>query len=367
MSPGVLSALAVLSVLSVPLSAQTLRTTGQVINADSAPMPGVPVTLHRVGQRIQGPLDSTTTDRRGRFQFAFRPDSGDFYLASSRYAGIEYFSSPIPTNSTGAAAVRIVVYDTSSTASVEMEARHLVLTRPGDDGSRSVLDIIVLRNPGRATRVAPDTLQGSWSVGLPLGTVGLQVSESDVSPEAVRRAGDSLIVTAALAPGEKQLTIQYQLPAKLKVLELPQDRAGIPLNVLTEERGATVEAPGIQLADSQVVQGRSFQRWTGTSAVGVLRILLPESSRTARLWLPILVGGLALGLLVASWTALASRRSPSRDRSAGALVDAIARLDLRYEGRRAETPDAEWGEYLAERARLKGDLQASLAAGRRSR
>ncbi len=106
-----------------------------------------------------------------------------------------------------------MVYDTSSRAPVELEARHLVLTRPGEDGSRSVLDLIIVRNGGRLTRVAPDTTSGSWSVPLPRGTTGLQVQESDVSSEALRRSGDSLIIAAALAPGEKQLTLEYQVPS----------------------------------------------------------------------------------------------------------------------------------------------------------
>jgi hypothetical protein len=45
----------------------------------------------------------------------------------------------------------------------------------------------------------------------------------------------------------------------------------------------------------------------------------------------------------------------------GDLIDAIARLDARYLGREAETPVPEWDGYLAERARLKTRLEASLA------
>ena len=49
------------------------------------------------------------------------------------------------------------------------------------------------------------------------------------------------------------------------------------------------------------------------------------------------------------------------------IIDAIARLDLRYQGREGETPENEWSFYLAERARLKETLQASLAADNMSR
>src|SRR5215210_7096127 len=185
--------------VAAPVWSQTVRVAGQVLDADSMPVPGVRVVLHRVGAARQGPIDSTRSDPAGRFRFAYRPDSGAFYLASARYAGIEYFSSPLPTNPTRVdTGARLMVYDTSSTAPVELEARHLVLTRPGEDGSRSLLDLIVLRNAGRLTRVAPDTGQGTWSVPLPVGTVGLQVKESDISSEALTRVGNALTFAAPL-------------------------------------------------------------------------------------------------------------------------------------------------------------------------
>jgi hypothetical protein len=273
---------------------------------------GIRVVLHRIGQARQGPLDSTRSDRGGRFEFSYRADTAAFYLASARYSGIEYFSAPLPTNPARAdTAFRIVVYDTSSTAPVELEARHLVLTRPGEDGSRSLLDLIILRNGGRLTRVAPDTGKGTWSLPLPVGTVGLQVRESDVSSEALTRVGNSLTIGAALAPGEKQLTLEYQVPAGRESVELPVARAGLPLNVLVEEAGARVVGPGMAAADSQVIQNRSFRRWTGTvSAAGSLRILLPGGRSTNSWLLPALVGGLALALAGGGWYAL--RRPPLR-------------------------------------------------------
>jgi hypothetical protein len=365
---SVFSVFSVFSVLSVPLPAQTVRVTGRVVSADSSPVPGVRVVLHRVGQNVQGPIDSSRSGPEGGFRFSFRPETSAFYLVSGRYAGIEYFSVPLATKpSQPDTGVRIVVYDTSSSAPVALEARHLVLTRPSEDGSRSVLDLIILRNSGRLTRVAPDTLQGSWSVPLPRGTAGLQVSESDVSAASVSRAGDSLIVNAALAPGEKQLTIQYQVPAGRKELELPLEPQGLSLNLLVEEPGVKVVAPNIAPADSQVIQGRWFRRWAGTvSSVGVVRLILPGADRTPSWLLPALVGTLALGLVAAGWYALAYRRSPGPDLAPEQLIDAIAALDARYLGRRDETAAEEWKAYEAERMRLKRELEAALAAGGRS-
>jgi hypothetical protein len=328
----------------------------------------VRVVLHQVGRETQGPIDSTRTDLQGRFRFTFRNDTSAFYLVSGRYAGIEYFSSPLSTNpALPDTSIRVIVYDTSSNATVALEARHLVLTRPGEDGSRSVLDLIILRNAGRLTRVAPDTLKGSWSVPLPRGTAGFQVRESDVSAEALSRSGDSLIITSALAPGEKQLTLQYEVPAGRNVVELPVE-PGLPLNVLIEEPAVRVVGPGLARADSQVIQDRSFRRWTGTTpSHGLLRLTIPGSPATPRWLLAALVVGMAFGLIGIGWYGLAARRTSTAVPGLDALLDTIAALDARYLGRQDETPAVEWNSYQAERARLKSEVEASLAAGGRDR
>jgi hypothetical protein len=346
----------------LPLFAQTL-VTGSVLAADSSPVRGGRVVLHRVGRGTEGPVDSTRSDQRGRFRFVIHPDTGSLYLLSTRYAGIEYFSPPISPNiarpDTG---VRIVVYDTSSSAPVALAARHVVLTRPGTDGSRAVLELLVLRNAGRLTRVTSDTLQPSWSMALPRDVIGFRVGESDVSAEAIAVRRDSLIVSAPLAPGEKELTIQYQVAAGTRVLQLPNGQPGVTMNVLVEERGVSVEAPGLVLADSQVIQGRSFQRWTGVVPRGTIRLSLPSTQPVARWLLPVLVAGLAVGLIGAGW--YFARRSGRKARmTPDELLDRIATLDARFLGHEPDISGQEWSWYQVERARLKTELEAALAAG----
>jgi len=322
--------------------------------------------LHQVGPDTQGPLDSIRSDGRGQFHFSFRPDSGTFYLLSAQYAGVEYFSPPVPTRVTqSASGLRIVVYDTSSKAPVSLEARHLVVTRPAEDGSRSVLDLMVLRNDSRLTRVPPDSVRPNWLGLLPRGTIGLEVAESDFSREALARRGDSLILLAPFAPGEKQITVQYLIPSDHKSVQLPLAAAGTSINVLAEEAEVRVDGSGVALADSQVLQGRTFHRWTGRAQSGaVLRIDLPGTGR-APTWLVVLpVAALTLVLIGAGWRSLVRPRPEATE--TGVLIDAIAALDIRYAGRQGETSPAEWDSYLAERARIKARLEASLAAGRRS-
>jgi hypothetical protein len=357
-------ALSALSALSAPLLAQTTaRAEGRVILPDSSGVAGVRVVLHRVGQQVQGPLDSVLSATGGHFRFRFRADTAALYLLSARRSGIEYFSPPVnPRAQRPDTSLRIVVYDTSSTEPIGIEARHLVIARPGDDGSRTVLDLIVLRNDGARTRIASDSLRPSWAGPLLAGTMGLELGESDVSPDAVMRRGDSVYVTAPLAPGEKQLTLEYLIPAGREVLLLPFTSPVPMLNVLTEESGAIVSGGTVAVADSQELQGRSFQRWTGDVPAGsALRVTLPGRGRAPEWLLAVLVGTVGLVLAAAAWYVLRNgARTPTL--STGELLDAVAQLDARYRGRETETPADEWSTYQSERARLKAQLETSLAA-----
>jgi hypothetical protein len=360
-----LSALPAVPVLSAQTTA---RAEGRVILPDSSGVAGVRVVLHRVGQQVQGPLDSVLSATGGHFRFRFRADTAALYLLSARRSGIEYFSPPVnPRAQRPDTSLRIVVYDTSSTEPIGIEARHIVIARPGDDGSRTVLDLIVLRNDGTRTRIASDSSRPSWVGPLLAGTMGLELGESDVSPDAVTRRGDSVYVTAPLAPGEKQLTLEYLIPAGREVLDLPFTSPVPMLNVLTEESGAIVSGGTVAAADSQELQGRSFRRWTGDVPTGsALRVTLPGRGRAPEWLLAVLVGTVGLVLAGAAWYVLwSSGRTPTL--STAELLDAVAQLDARYRGRETETSVDEWSTYQSERARLKAQLETSLAAEGRNR
>jgi hypothetical protein len=315
--------------------------------------------LHRVAQTAQGPVDSVVTGPDGRFRFMLTRDTTTLHLLSARHHGIEYFSTPLDNRPSGGnEAMTLVVHDTSSRAPVAISARHVVIPRAGDDGTREVLDLVLLANAGTETRVAPDSLGASWTGPLPPRSEGLELGESDVSPDAVSRRGDSAIVSAPIAPGEKQLAFQYHLPAGRQDIEIPVGAMPVAMNVLLEEPGARVTSPGVVLADSQLIEGRTFQRWSGDlPANAVVRVTLPGSGSNAAPVLAAMVAVLALALLAAAWRLLPSAGAVSTDR----LVGEIAQLDTRYQGREAETTSEEWGRYLERRGRLKAELEAALA------
>jgi hypothetical protein len=334
---------------------------------DSVAVSGVRVVLHRVGAAEQGPVDSMPSGGDGRFRFRLVRDTSALYLLSARYQGIEYFSFPLDRAAErDPAPVTLVVRDTSSRTPVTVSARHVVIPRPGEDGTRDVLDLVLLVNEGTETRVAPDSLSASWSGLLPPASEGLDLGESDVSPEAVTRRGDSVIVSAPISPGEKQLAFQYHLPGGRQAIELPMGAAPVALNVLLEEAGASASGPGLTESDSQSIEGRSFRRWTGeVPANAVVRITLPGAGRSSTPVIAALVAALALALLLAAWRILPHRAATTgpggRRDDADLLLNEIAALDARYQGRETELPPEEWTRYLERRAALKAEAAATLA------
>jgi hypothetical protein len=130
------------------------------------------------------------------------------------------------------------------------------------------------------------------------------------------------------------------------------------MSVLLEEAGARVTATGVALADSQLIEGRSFQRWSGDlPANAIVRVMLPGAGSDAGPILAAMVALLALALLAAAWRLLPRARAVSVDRRVGE----IALLDTRYQGREAETTSEEWARYLERRGKLKAELEAALA------
>jgi hypothetical protein len=334
--------------------------------SDSIPVAGVRVLLHRVGRAAQGPVDSILTDRRGAFRFRFVPDTSAVYLASSRYEGIEYFSPAVHLDpALPDTALRIVVSDTTSRGPVDLAARHLVIAGAGQDGNRGVLDLIVLRNRGDRTLVSPDSLHPAWSTPLPSGTFGLEPGEGDASPDALRREGDRLQVFAPIAPGEKQLIVQYGLPGAARALSLPFEQAADFVNVLVADPAAKVTGGALAPADTEVIQGRTYRRWMGSvPAGGRVKIELGGAFSPPGWVLAALVGGLAGGLALAILRFLPARTdartaaAPAGD--ADTLIERLAQLDVRYAGRASETDPAEWERYRTERAELAARLRATL-------
>lgn len=331
---------------------------------DSAPATGIRVVLHRIGRSGQGPLDSALTDAAGRFRFSFPADTAALHILTARHAGIQYFSQPVATNPARPDTVlALFVHDTAAAAPVTLDARHVVISAPGPDGTRGVVELVTLRNPGPLTRVPRDSMSAVWSLRVPAGAIGFAVSDGDLSADGVDRLEDSVLVRAPLAPGDRQITFEYLLPASAHRVTIPVDEDVGLLNLLIEEPEATVSARSLVRGDSvTIIQGREFRQWGGPAPKGAMvRIELPGPSQAGRWALAALVGAIGVALLLAAAGAFERSRAVPAARSPEPILAAIAQLDARHAGRRSEMTAEAWSRYESERAELKASLAAALA------
>jgi hypothetical protein len=355
--PAALAAFPLAAQQRIPAAGRVIRLAG----TDSIPVSGVRLVLHRVGRTVQGPLDSTLTDAAGRFRFRFAADTTFLFLISANYSGIEYFSPPINTNpALPDTALVVLVSDTSTTQPIHQAARYLVIRRAAEDGSRGVLDLIVLENRGTLTRHSPDTLTPSWVGRIPQGVSGARVGEADLSADAIVIRGDSILVFAPIAPGEKQITLDYALRPGSS-LELLFTQESVATNVLSQDR-AEISGAEMITADTQTIEGQSFERWAGAPHQGeVLRVRFGGRQGTTPGWiLPTLVGLAGAGLLLAFVRLRPRRAGLALER----LTDQIAQLEASYAGKEAEVSAVEWQQYQARREQLRSELATLLAARR---
>jgi len=351
------------------LAGRALRMT---LGGDSVPFAGAWIVGHHVDAERQGPVDSVRSDAGGRFRIVVRrPDTAGVYVVSTRYRDIGYFGVPVPAaDRAGAAAVTLVVYDTSAQGpALTVLLRHVVLTSPEADGSHRVLDIFQVHNPGTTTRVAPDTNQATWRTRLPAGIADFVLGESDISPAAVRRIGDELLVDAPFPPGDKQVLVTYTLPRDAREVRIPLDQATARLDILVEDGTTSAAGPGVQAGPPLEIQGRRFRRFgaervaAGTQVTLRLRPVTDAGRRFA--WLIVVAAGLALGagvfLVLRRRGTTPAAAPPAAAERPDALAARIAALDERFDGRQAETAPEEWRRYTAQRAELKERLRAALA------
>ncbi len=282
----------------VSVEGRAIRVDGQ----DTLPAAGATVTLHRVGAALQGAIDSTTSGSDGRFTFRATADSGDVLLVSARWHGVEYFGDPVlPGNP-----VRVQVADTSSAVRVTVAARHVIIGGPAADGSRDVVDLIVLRNADVRTRALADTAHdSSWSMMLPPLVANLQVGDADFAVEAFDIHGDTLMLFAPIPPGERQFFLQYQLAPGARSLTLPLAAGTDTVSILGEEGNLRLGS-GFSVQGTETVAGRTFTRWSGSGGVGSVEIVFPGDGSLPGWVLPALV--VLVGLPLVWATARALRR-----------------------------------------------------------
>lgn len=345
---------------------------GRVVRGGEAtvrPLAGAWVALHRVGTDRAGPLDSVRTDAAGRYAFRYRT-SGDpkaLYFASSTYGGIAYFTSPLRTRNVSGEDAELVAYDTTSApVTIRVRARHVVVSAPDTAGRRTVVEIFELSNDSSVTRVARADTGAVWKSVLLDGARDARVGQSDFSPEAVRFAGGRVRIFAPFAPGLKQLSFSYTVPADAKELSVLVAAPADVMEVLVEDPFGGAEGGGLVAAGPTTVSGRSFARFLGkdVSANAVVRVRVPSRGPVSdnQVRVLIIVAALGAALLVGLARAMMRRPAPAPAGSSdvASLRAQLAALDVSYANLEHPTADQR-ADHWQKRAHLSQQLTDALA------
>jgi len=260
------------------------------------------VTLHRVGTDHAGPMDSTHTGAAGYYAFTYkRAGASDaIYFVSSSHDGIAYFSHPLKGGHEAGDDAEIVVFDTTSRPiPVTIRGRHLIVSRPSSEGTRTVTEVFELSNDTSVTRVAPNESPAGavWSSAIAAHASNPVVGDGDIPAAAVRFAGSRVLVYAPMAPGMKQLAFHYDLPADAFPLSVPLERGAVVFEVLVEDSVATASGARLRAVASVAIEGHEFRRYLAKDvpADAVAVVSVPEAKKPPALLfvagLTLLIGG----------------------------------------------------------------------------
>lgn len=340
---------------------------------DGRPVPvsGQWVVMHRVGSDRSAPLDSTRTDRAGRYRIKY-VRSGDpdaLYFVSARFDGIAYFSAPLRTPTVRGGDADIMVFSTATdTTLLRIQGHHLVVSAPRGV-RREVAEIFEIENAGYRTVVARDSSTPAWSTTLPQRAESASVAPGDLSAGSVAFRDGRAEVFAPISPGVRQIALTYLLPANAFPLLIPFGRPVSVLEVLLEEPRAIVEGAGLAEVAPAAIDGRMFRRFLAQDVPprAVMRVSAPPPVERDLKALRVLALATALAMLIALgiWVARRKRVSPISHfpvsiSSVDVLIAELATLDTRFGA--APASSVERAVYEQQRTILKDRIARSLAA-----
>ena len=338
-----------------------------------APVSGEWAILHRVGPDAAAPIDSMRLKADGSFAFRYQAtgDSTAVYFVSTSRGGVAYFTPPTREQAVRGGMADLTVFDTTSgPVSITVRARHLIVTAPDSmdtTGLRTVIEVYELSNDSTLTRVSGADGAAVFEAPAPDGVTAVAGGQGDISPEAIKLEAGRVRVFAPIAPGLKQFSFSYEIPASQLNLAVHVETDVPVMEVLVEDPRGSVTGGEIKEVDPVQVDGRPFKRYLGenTKPPAVIEVAMPgadEGSRSIRLALVVTAIGAAmlLGLGMAFMRrgpqAFAKRRTADPE----SLALEIAALDEAY-GRLVEPTEQQKGEHYVTRAQLKGRLSAALA------
>lgn len=370
-------ALAAVALLGAPAAAsETGDIKGIVVNETTGrPAAGADVILAAARADGSDRIDErTVTDRRGRYRFEDLPAGDDrFYVVDVRYDGGLFPGSPlsIPATTKDAPVIdtRTKVWDTTADPRTVLIGRDDLFVTPGAGGLDVVESITVANVTERAYvgRGAP----GAPTLGLPLPadarSSGIEIIDSDLDVPELVRTDFGAGLTIAIPPGEWTFTYAYRVTGTAGTYDLSRP-ALYPV-----VRASLHAAEGIELASNRLVPngdvtigGTKYVRRSATEAIDEGDRIQMSATATAAGNSPALTAGIvaavALGVALVAGTVWRSRRTPAGAPEAampepatpearGALVRAIAELDIRR-----DAGEIDEGEWSIRRAELKARL-----------
>ena len=279
--------LAALLFLQAALPAVPQQVSGRIVRPGPgrlSPVSDVWVVLHRVGPDRAGPLDSVRSDSRGRYLLNYvRTGSEEaIYFVSASHDGIAYFTPPLAEGRVSGDDGEIAVFDTTSRdVPMSLRGHHVVVSAVDANARRSVMEVYDISNDSSVTLVAAGDSPGdaTWQLHLPPNASDFRVSQGDIAASAVTNVNGLVSVFAPLAPGLKQLSFSYSLPATSFPLKLPLEKATGIYEILIEEKAGTVTGPRLKEVDSVTVDERSFRRFLASdmpaNSVAVIDLPVP--------------------------------------------------------------------------------------------
>jgi hypothetical protein len=250
---------------------------------------GTWVVLHRVGPDRAGPIDSVQSDSRGRYAFKYVRTGSEqaIYFVSASYDGIAYFTPPLAEGRVSGDEGEITVFDTTSRpVPMSLRGHHVVVSAVDANAKRSVMEVYDLSNDSSVTRVASgDAPENAvWRVHLTPGATDFRVSQGDISAAAVTFIDGTVNVFAPLAPGLKQLSFSYSLPAKAFPLKLPLEKETGVYEIMIEEQTGSVTGPHLKEVDPVAIEERNFRRFLASdmpeNSVAVIDLPAPPPGRS---------------------------------------------------------------------------------------
>jgi len=268
------------------------------------PVSGAWVVLHRVGPDRAGPLDSLRSDASGRYRFEYtRSGSEDaVYFVSAMHGGVAYFTPPLTEPRIGGRAGEIAVFDTTSRrVPISIRGHHVVISAVDTRASRAIVEVFEISNDSSVTRIAAnDRPDGAtWATRLLPNASNFRVTQGDIPLDAVKFSNGVASIFAPLAPGVKQFSFSYSVPASAFPLRLPAAARTDVYEVLIEDETGSVTGPRIREMDPVTVEARSFRRFLATdvpqSSVAVIDLPPAAVSRSIdprfMVALTLLIGG----------------------------------------------------------------------------